>query len=327
MSSIKHAPSIANTRGQLRAAMLLVLLLAIAPGLAWSKCSFSGGDSKGTYTVDVPATIVNDPAIPQGSVLYTSAPTAINHRVDFNCNSSGSNGWGLVNDAGTTPPVSENLFPIGTTGVSYRVIQTGNYIYPYPFFDLGNGNWYEQDLVTLELVKTGPIADGSFLQGQLASFKAGNPGNYILDAVITLANRLTFTAPACTANASVINVALPTVTTQAFTGVGSVTGLKSFQIALTCSSGATVRITLDTTTPVAGKPGVIAPSSGSTSGIGVQLLDSSGMTPVSFGVPRVIGATPNGVLNVDYVARYYQTGATVSAGSLGATATFTLSYQ
>jgi type 1 fimbria pilin len=30
---------------------------------------------------------------------------------------------------------------------------------------------------------------------------------------------------------------------------------------------------------------------------------------------------------VNYFARYYQTGSTVSAGLLGATATFTLSYQ
>lgn len=318
----------AMARGYRRGALLLVvLLLATVPGRAWSKCSFDARNSQGTYSVAVPSTIVNDPAIPQGSVLYTSSPTSINQRVNFTCNNSGNNGWGLVNDAGTTPPTTENLFPIGTTGVSYRITQSGNYIYPYPFFDLGNGSWYEADAVTLELVKTGPIADGSSLQGQLASFKAGTPGNYIFDAVITLANQLTFTAPSCTANASVINVTLPTVTNQAFSGVGSVTGATPFQIALTCSGGATVRITLDTTTPVAGKPGVIAPSSGSTSGIGVQLLDSSGVTPVSFGVPTVIGATPNGALNVNYVARYYQTGATVGAGSLGATATFTLSYQ
>ena len=37
--------------------------------------------------------------------------------------------------------------------------------------------------------------------------------------------------------------------------------------------------------------------------------------------------TPNGALPVNYFARYYQTGGAVSAGLLGATATFTLSYQ
>ncbi|HTH69392.1 MAG TPA: fimbrial protein, partial [Rhodanobacter sp.] len=132
---------------------------------------------------------------------------------------------------------------------------------------------------------------------------------------------------ACQVSTSNILVTLPTVTSQAFSGVDSVAGTKPFQIGLTCSSGAVVRITLDTATPVAGKAGVIAPSSGGSGGVGVQLLDSSGVTPVQFGVAKTIGATPDGALSVNYFAQYYQTGSTVSAGQLTATATFTLSYQ
>lgn len=308
--------------------LLVLSLFAALPGRAWAKCSFGFGSSQGTYSVAVPSTIVNDPGIPVGSVLYTSSATPINHTVSFSCDSNGGNDkWGLVNNTGTTPPITENLFQIGTTGVGYRVLQNGGYIYPYGYFNLGNNSWYEADAVTIELVKTGTIADGTALQGQLASFKAGTSGNFIYDAVINLANRLTFAAPACTVNATTVNVALPTITRQALAGVDSVTGTTPFQISLNCSSGATVRITLDTATPVAGKQGVIAPSSGSTSGVGVQVLDSSGVTPVTFGVPKVVGATPNGNLSVNYFARYYQTGATVGAGLLGATATFTLSYQ
>ncbi len=310
------------------ALLLLIALLAIVPGRGWAKCFFTRGSSQGTYAVTLPATIVNDPATPVGSVLYTSYPTPINQPVSFSCDSKGGNDrWGLVNNAGSTPATTDNLFPIGTTGVGYRVLQRGSYIYPYDYFNLGSGSWYENDAVTIELVKTGPIADGTTLQGSLASFKAGTPGNFIIDAVINLANSLTFSAPACQVSTSNITVALPTVTSQAFSGIGSVAGTTPFSIGLTCSSGATVRITLDTATPVAGQPGVIAPSSGSTGGVGVQVLDSSGTTPVSFGVAQTIGATPNGALSVNYFARYYQTGSTVSAGLLGATATFTLSYQ
>ncbi|MCW0201175.1 MAG: type 1 fimbrial protein [Rhodanobacter thiooxydans] len=305
--------------------LLLIALLAVMPGRGWAKCYFDPGYSQGTYSVAVPATIVNDPAVPVGSVLYTSYPTAISQPVSFTC--GGNDRWGLVNNAGSTPATTDNLFPIGTTGVSYRVLQRGGYIYPYGYLRLGNSSWYESDAVTIELVKTGTIANGTTLQGPLASFKAGTPGNFIYDAVINLANSLTFTAPACQVSTSNITVALPTVTSQDFSGVGSVAGTAPFSIGLTCSSGATVRITLDTATPVAGKPGVIAPSSGSTGGVGVQVLDSSGVTPVSFGVAQTIGATPNGSLTVSYFARYYQTGSMVSAGLLGATATFTLSYQ
>jgi len=309
------------------AVLVAVALLALAPGRAHAAgCSFTGPSTMGTYSVSVPTTIVNDPGIAVGSVLYTSAPTGINNPVSFSCNGNG-NGWGLVNNAGATPPTGVNLFSTGVAGVGYRVLQTGSYIYPYPYFDLGNKSWYEADPVTIELVKTGPIADGSSLQGSLANFKAGTNNNYIIDAVINLANRLTFTAPACQVSTTNVTVTLPTVTNQAFTGAGSVAGTTPFQIGLTCSSGAVVRITLDTATPVAGKPGVIAPSSGSAGGVGVQVLDSSGVTPVQFGIAQTIGATPNGALPVNYFARYYQTGSAVSAGLLGATATFTISYQ
>lgn len=308
--------------------LVAMALLAMVPGRAHaSGCSFTGSSSMGTYTVVVPTTLVNDPNAPVGSVLYTSAPTGISQSVNFDCNGNG-NGWGLVNNAGATPAVSGNLFPIGATGVSYRVVQRNAYIYPYPYWNLDNkASWVENDPVTIELVKTGPIADGTSLQGPLADFKAGTTNSYIIDAVINLANRLTFTAPACQVSTSNITVTLPTVTGQAFSGIGSVTGTTPFQIGLTCSSGATVRITLDTATPVTGTPGVIAPSSGGAGGLGVQLLDSSGTTPVQFGVAQTIGATPNGALQVGYFARYYQTGSTMNAGLLGATATFTLSYQ
>lgn len=325
-------PTGIHLRRSIRRLTTVLLLLAatmLAPSAARAGCSFDRFNSQGTYTVSVPTTIVNDPTIPIGSTLYTSASSGISQQVNFSCGNTNNNGWGLINEVGSTPGTSQNIFPTGVSGVGYRVLQKGDYIYPYPFFDLGrNSSWYEADAVILELVKTAAITDGSVLNsGTLASFKAGQQNNFILDAVIRLANSLTFTAPACQVNATAINVVLPTVTRGAFTGVNSTTGTTPFQIGLTCSSGAVVRITLDTSSPVTGKTGVIAPSGGSTSGVGVQVLDSSGTTPVNFGVPTVIGATPNGVLSVGYYARYFQTGSTVGAGTLNATATFTLSYQ
>ena len=307
--------------------VLVLLLSALAPGQVHAAgCSFDSPSSTGTYSVSVPATIVNDPSRPVGSVLYTSAPTGISGGVYFKCNGNG-NGWGLVAPSEATLPTSTSLFDTGTPGVGYRVLQSGSYVYAYPYFNLGNQSWHDADPVTIELVKTGPIADGSFLQGPLTKLKAGTDNNYIIDAVINLANRVTFTAPACQVNTTNVTVTLPAVTSQAFSGVDSVAGTKPFQIGLTCSSGAVVRITLDTATPVAGKAGVIAPSSGGSGGVGVQLLDSSGVTPVQFGVAKEIGPTPDGALLVNYFAQYYQTGSTVSAGQLSATATFTLSYQ
>ncbi len=325
----RHAfRSIITRLGQGAFVLVAMGLVALVPEQAHGAgCQFDNGNSQGTYLVSVPSTIVNDPNTPVGSVLYTSTATGINHRVNFNCNGNG-NGWGLLSGTGSPLPSGQSVFPTDTAGVGFRVSQKGDYIYAYPYFSLdGSKSWYENDAVTVELVKTGAIADGSSVQGSLSQFKAGTSNNYIIDAVINLANRLTFTAPACQVNTTNITVTLPTVTNQAFSGVGSVAGTTPFQIGLICSSGAIVRITLDTSTPVVGRPGVIASSSGGASGLGVQVLDSSGTTPVLFGVPKTIGATPNGALSVNYYARYYQTGSAVSAGLLGATATFTLSYQ
>jgi type 1 fimbria pilin len=307
--------------------LLGLAALALVPQQALAKCDFDWGSTMGTYSVSVPPTMVNDPNTPVGSVLYTSSPTPINHRVDFSCNGAG-NAWGLVNNAGGPPASGQKLFPIGVTGVSYRVLQNGDYIGPYPSLPLGHKtSWIEEDPVTIELVKTGVIANGTVIAVPLAEFRAGKSSNYIVDAVIQLTNTLTFTAPACQVNASAINVTLPAVSRQGFSGVGSVAGTTPFQIGLTCSSGATLRMTLDTAAPVPGQTGVIAPSSGGASGIGVQVLDSSGVTPVSFGTATTIGATPNGALSIGYFARYYQTTSPVSAGAVNATATFTLSYQ
>lgn len=309
--------------------LLLLAALALTPSAARAGCSFSQGSSQGTYNVWLPTSTANDPTIPVGATLYTSVSSNINQQANFSCGNTNNNGWGLINAVGNTPDTWQNTFPTGVSGVGYRVVQQANYVYPYPYFNLGsNHSWYTSYPLTLELVKTGTIADGSVLpSGLLASFKAGEQYNYIIVAVIRLANALTFTAPACQVNTTAINVVLPTVTRGAFTGVDSTTGTTPFQIGLTCSSGAVVRITLDTASPVNGKPGVIAPSGGSTSDVGVQVLNASGTTPVTFGMPTTIGATPNGALAVNYYARYYQTGSTVGAGTLSATATFTLSYQ
>lgn len=307
------------------AVLAAVALLALAP--AWAHASGCTGTASATYTVSVPSTIVNDPNIAVGTVLYTSAPTPISTPVTYYCNGQG-NGWGLVAPSGALLPPNTNLFPTNISGVGYRVLENGVYITAYPYAQSrdNQGVYIESGSVTIELVKTGPITSGGSLQGPLAALRAGAT-NFITYATINLAGSLTFTAPACQVSTSNITVNLPAVTSQAFSGVGSVAGTTPFQIGLTCSSGAIVRITLDTATPVAGKPGVIAPSSGGTSGVGVQVLDSSGTTPVQFGVAQTIGATPNGALSVSYFARYYQTGSAVSAGLLGATATFTLSYQ
>ncbi|GGA09183.1 hypothetical protein GCM10011408_33290 [Dyella caseinilytica] len=70
-------------------------------------------------------------------------------------------------------------------------------------------------------------------------------------------------------------------------------------------------------------------SSGGATGIGIQLANSSG-TPVQFNTATPSGLTLNQTSSANYTislqARYYQTGASITAGAANATATVTLSY-
>jgi type 1 fimbria pilin len=126
-------------------------------------------------------------------------------------------------------------------------------------------------------------------------------------------------------------VTLPVVITSNFGAPGSVAGQTPFNVQLNCPSaaaGANLAITLATSNPVAGATGVIANTSGSgyAQNVGVQVLDRNG-NPVSFGTAIPAGTVTAGSFNVQLGARYYQTGASVTAGQVKATATYTITYQ
>lgn len=305
-----------------------LLLLACTGRQAHAGCSFNSGNSTGIYSVSLPATISIDPNAAPGATIYTSSPTPVVPVVYFSCSGNG-NAWGLQNVAGAAPAPNDKTFPTGVTGVGYRVLQKSAYIYSYPYFSLdGSGSWYESDAVTIELVKTGPIANGSVLQaGTLADFRAGSSGTSIIDASIRLASKVVFVSPSCQVSNSSITVMLPTVSTNAF-GSGNLTaGTTPFRIDLLCSSGSTLKVTLDSSAS-SGVSGVMNGTTGTgyATGMGVQLLDAGG-NAITFGSAATIGATPNGALSVNYFARYYRTAGVLGSGQVKATATFTLSYN
>lgn len=310
---------------------LATLALLAMTSMAHADCWFSGSSSTGTYSVSVPTTLINDPSIAIGATLYTSISTPINQTVNFNCYYYG-NYWGLVNRAGANPTSGQYLFPIGATGVSFRITQTsGNYpglVGPWPFQSLdGSNNWSESDPVTVELVKTGTIADGTVIAGALADFQAGTTSGNIRDATIMLANSLTFVAPACNVPSN-LTVVLPTVTTGAFSSKGSTTGTQPFSISLVCSSGTKLAITLDSSAASNKSQGVLA-NSGTATNVGVQLVwngapGTSG-TSVALGSNVTFNAA-KGTTQIPLIARYYAIQKNPAAGSVTATATYTLTY-
>lgn len=332
MDSPSHPTSHRSFRSSRRWLVAATLALLGVTSVVHAKCSFSKGNSTGIYTVSVPATIINDPSVAVGAVLYTSNPTGINQQVNFTCTNNG-NSWGLMNQSGAAaPPPGQFVFPTNIAGVGFQISQaSGSYpgpVGPWPFQSLDGGSWYESDPVTVQLVKTGNITNGSILSGPLAGFKSGSTNGSIIDATVVLANSLTFVAPACNVPSS-LTVSLPTVTTNALTGgSGKTSGDTAFTIPLTCATNVKLAITLDSANPVSQSSGVLS-SSGTATGVGVQLvwngIPGTSGNAVALGQAVTFNAT-SGSSQIPLVARYYRSTGTLAPGSVTATATYTLTY-
>jgi type 1 fimbria pilin len=196
--------------------------------------------------------------------------------------------------------------------------------------------------VTATFVVTGAIASGASLLSTAPSVttvltQASAPGySWGKNPLYTGAATGTLTRATCSVSQADVAVVIPTANTRAFgSGVGAVAGAQPFSLTFDCASGAKVLITLTDSVNPANRSNTLQITADSTAaGLGVQVLNSSG-SPVSFGLDSaapgnpnqwLIGASPNGPLQVPLTARYIRTGA-VSAGTVRALATFTLSYQ
>ncbi len=331
-------------------ALLLLLGLAGVPRPAWAVCWYTSGSAT-TVTFNA-GTITLTPGTQIGQVLWTSNTANPANPPDLECD--GNTNGGIVNTIAGQPTGDNTLFPTGIPGISYRLLHpnAGTLLAAYPNYPTGSGTFSVAS--NLQLVYTGPFLppNNSTITGQLAQWKVDicdNPrlwwwGAY-RDCNGSVAPRpvetfnvsaiIRIQVPTCNVAPASVNktVALPDVMANQFSGQGSTAGTTPFTLQLTnCPSNLDVYITLDSTNAQAGVPGVIAPSgAGYASGIGVQILRSDGTTPVIFCsancTPVNTGSTSAGNYAINFFARYFQTGTTISAGPVRAIATYTLNYQ
>lgn len=311
--------------------LLLLVLLSTLPIAARATCSFSNGTTSNVNISMPSSTITISPTAAVGTVLASSAQFSPTPTSSVSC--SGTTRIGVQNTISTQPASGATIFPTGVAGVGYRITHpdSGNYLEAYSGDSIAAGNYDLSVTSGIELVKTGPIANGAKLNaGTLGYWRYdGNFLNPTLRAEnFNLNTSVTFVYPACTVNNNVINVVLPTISTTAFNGVGTTAGATAFNISLNCPGGDTLLIEFDTANASSVANSVIANSTGTgrAKNVGVQLVDQS-FVPITFGTPAVVGATPSGPYNLTYYARYYQTAAAPAAGTVSATATFTLTYQ
>ncbi|WP_114239620.1 fimbrial protein [Dyella sp. C9] len=185
---------------------------------------------------------------------------------------------------------------------------------------------------TAQLIVTGTVSAGtisSITFGKYEWYIYGYNISQTLSKSLTLNSGTVISLPTCTVNSASQNltVTLPSVSTSAFTGVGSTAGTTAFSIGLSCPNGANnVSVTLTGTNPSSTANGVLLPTSGGAGGVGVQVLNQSG-TAITWGTAISFGKAAAGNVTLPFFARYYQTTSPVSAGKVSGTATFTMSYQ
>jgi len=315
-------------------AWLALLALGWLPLAAHARCSYSGGNTPALVSVTFSGSpITIDPSLAVGTVIATSSAGTPSPATNSVTCSGTSTPTGLVSASGATYAGGSTIFPTGVPGIGFQVLHPDStrYLQSYPNDSIGSGTYTLSVASTIQLIKTGPIASGATVNaGTLAYWQfQGSGGNPRVEE-FSLGSAVTFVFPTCNITTSNIAVTLPAVSNTSLSSVGATAGTTAFTIGMNCPSGAsgrTIAMQFDTANPASGATGVIAPSTGTgvAQNVGVQLVDS-GFNPVTFGTPTVVGTTPTGAYNLTYYAQYYATANPVAAGSVKATATFTVSY-
>jgi type 1 fimbria pilin len=146
----------------------------------------------------------------------------------------------------------------------------------------------------------------------------------------------------CTVTTPSVSVNLPILSLTSLSAVGKTGGDTRFPIGLSCASGANVYITLsDVTTPTNTSSLLTLDSSSTAQGIKLRILNSIGAidfgpdSPAAGTTHQWFLGTSSTVNGVPLTVQYYRddtdpsgtNAATLSAGSVHAQATFTMSYQ
>ncbi|KAB0640462.1 fimbrial protein [Burkholderia latens] len=284
-----------------------------------------------------------DPStIPIGGVIYsmTGSPVFANKKgslATYKCNETfyaGTYGIGTH---------IKYVYPTSMPNIGIRMKWSTNYVPFRGVFTNSTGSWNEQFKLTIELIKTGEITAAGVIGGAYAQYRPNDDTGpllveYRFASPVVIQPRV----PTCKVVTPDVTVPLGSVTTAMFTGVGTTTFKRQFDISLACSGGdkgtaTKAFVTLTDATLVGNTSTTLSLTKDSTaSGIGIQVLKGDqvlGYGPDSTAVGNInqwyAGTVAQGQaeLKIPLSACYVQTGSKVGAGSANARATFTLSYQ
>jgi type 1 fimbria pilin len=277
---------------------------------------------------------------PVGTVLATTSST-------ISANGIGGLGCAVTTLFLSGAPAAGNTFTTGVPGIGinfyYDNGATPTQITPGIQASLLQAMSAPGTLTTVraELVVTGPISSGtlSALPSVNITFLAVGLGCGVLSLgnqtlQVTAANG-TVTAITCQVTNPAISVNLPPISIQKLASVGATAGATRFNIPLNCAStGANVYVTLTDATTASNVSNLLTLKPASTAGnVKLQILKNSG-TGVNYGPASAVAGgagqwlvgPSSATSGIPLTVQYYATG-TATAGTVQATAIFTLSYQ
>ena len=258
-----------------------------------------------------------------------------------------------LNQAYPLSPLGNSIYTTNIPGIGIRLYReaenASNFsgYYPYTRGGLRYGTTYNlaPGYFVVEIIKIAEqTGSGALVPGQYSSYYIqGYPTRPFLTSTV-LANAITIASSSCELQGNINKVVqLPTVMKSGFTGVGSTQGEQAFDLNILCNGGKNPtgyeeknQISLDFDFPQDGTNNQVmantAPNSTKANGVGVQLLwKYQNKNQVIRRGDKLDVGTVNSNQTVQYniplSARYYQTAANVTAGTVRAMATVTIQYD
>jgi type 1 fimbria pilin len=322
-------------------------LLLIAAGAPASAQSVGFSPATLSFSPGGPYSVARDSAV--GSQVATATATATASRISC----------ALIETAtvnGTEISAGSGIYQTSVSGigVSFYVVSGSG----QTLITSTNGGYTSGTLgapgngtlpgIQANLVVTGQVVSGYSLSSLPSVTVTFTPtGNCswttgIANTLPTSASNSAVVPITCTVTTPSVSVNLPTVSLGALSSVGTTAGDTPFPIGLSCASGANVYITLSDATTPANTSALLTLAANSTAQ-GIKLRILNGVGPVAFGPDSAAAGTTHqwflgassSINGVPLTVQYYRddtnpsgtASATLSAGSVHAQATFTMSYQ
>ncbi|BCG22511.1 fimbrial protein [Pseudomonas tohonis] len=304
-------------------------------GLTWgANCTGSGQKTQ----FPLPTTLSQQRDAPVGTVLYDTNDWIGTGEASVSCFGAGTFKHSHGYYTAATPTAQANVYETGVPGVGIKVAwnnsanqpslpMSGGVYMGYPRYEVQapGGKYVPAQRWWIQLIKTGPIATGTFNIPPIRVYY----DNVLTNELTFPASQLVFTKKGCRLLTPNTTVQLPIANLHHFSGVGSGARPKAFNLELDCDPDVRISYRVD---GLQAADSVLKNSEGSgmARGVGVQLLKGAGG-----GTPLVLGAkayhlnigAAGGSSVIPLIARYYQVEPTVSPGAVITTATLTLFYE